>query len=31
MSDYILETQHLIKEFRGIVAVNDVNLKVKRG
>lgn len=31
MSDYILETQHLIKEFRGFVAVNDVNLKVKRG
>ena len=31
MSDYILETQHLTKEFRGFVAVNDVNLKVKRG
>ena len=31
MRDYILETQHLIKEFRGFVAVNDVNLKVQRG
>ncbi len=31
MSEYILETQHLVKEFRGFVAVSDVNLKVKRG
>ena len=28
--DFILETQHLCKEFLGFVAVNDVNLKVKR-
>ena len=30
-SDVILETQHLTKEFKGFVAVNDVNLKVRRG
>jgi branched-chain amino acid transport system ATP-binding protein len=29
--DVILETEGLTKEFRGFVAVNDVNLKVKRG
>ncbi|UHL66080.1 ABC transporter ATP-binding protein [Paralcaligenes sp. KSB-10] len=31
MSEYILETQHLAKEFRGFVAVSDVNLRVQRG
>ncbi|MYN13675.1 ATP-binding cassette domain-containing protein [Pusillimonas sp. TS35] len=31
MDDYILETKHLTKEFRGFVAVDDVNLQVKRG
>ncbi len=31
MSDFILETEHLSKEFKGFVAVNDVNLKVRRG
>ncbi len=31
MSEYILETKNLSKEFRGFVAVNDVNLKVERG
>lgn len=31
MSEYILETKHLVKEFRGFVAVSDVNLQVKRG
>ena len=30
-SDVILETQHLTKEFKGFVAVNDVNLTVRRG
>ena len=30
-SDIILETQHLVKEFKGFVAVADVNLKIKRG
>jgi branched-chain amino acid transport system ATP-binding protein len=30
-SDTILETKHLVKEFRGFTAVNDVNLKVQRG
>jgi ABC-type branched-subunit amino acid transport system ATPase component len=30
-SDIILETQHLKKEFKGFVAVNDINLKIKRG
>jgi branched-chain amino acid transport system ATP-binding protein len=29
--DCILETTGLVKEFRGFVAVNEVNLKVKRG
>ena len=29
--DYILETQKLVKEFKGFVAVNEVSLKVKRG
>jgi branched-chain amino acid transport system ATP-binding protein len=31
MSEYILETDGLTKEFRGFVAVNNVNLKVRRG
>jgi branched-chain amino acid transport system ATP-binding protein len=30
-SDTILETRSLTKEFKGFVAVNSVNLKVKRG
>ena len=29
--DYILETRGLVKEFKGFVAVNDVNLSVRRG
>ncbi len=29
--DYILETDGLVKEFKGFVAVSDVNLKVRRG
>ncbi len=28
---YILETRNLVKEFKGFVAVNDVNLKVRPG
>jgi branched-chain amino acid transport system ATP-binding protein len=31
MTDIILETRHLSKEFKGFNAVNDVNLQVKRG
>ncbi len=31
MSDFILETQHLTKEFRGFTAVSDVSLQVRRG
>jgi branched-chain amino acid transport system ATP-binding protein len=31
MSEYILETKGLVKEFPGFVAVSDVNLQVKRG
>ena len=31
MTDHILETKNLVKEFRGFIAVNDVNLKVRRG
>jgi branched-chain amino acid transport system ATP-binding protein len=30
-SDVILETENLTKEFRGFVAVKDVNLRVRRG
>ena len=30
-TDYILETSNLTKEFKGFVAVSDVNLKVRRG
>jgi branched-chain amino acid transport system ATP-binding protein len=29
-NDFILETRHLCKEFLGFVAVNDVNLRVRR-
>ncbi len=31
MSNVILETRNLTKEFKGFTAVNDVNLKVQRG
>ncbi|HET9700033.1 MAG TPA: ABC transporter ATP-binding protein [Burkholderiales bacterium] len=31
MSDYILETRGLAKEFKGFVAVNDISLRVRRG
>jgi len=31
MSDVILETRNLTKEFKGFTAVSDVNLKVERG
>jgi len=31
MTEVILETKGLSKEFRGFVAVNDVNLRVRRG
>ncbi|HEV3039904.1 MAG TPA: ABC transporter ATP-binding protein [Candidatus Angelobacter sp.] len=30
-ADYILETRNLFKEFKGFVAVSDVNLRVRRG
>jgi len=30
-ADYVLETRNLVKEFKGFTAVDDVNLKVKRG
>jgi branched-chain amino acid transport system ATP-binding protein len=30
-TDYILETRDLVREFKGFVAVNGVNLKVRRG
>src|SRR6266704_5148028 len=29
--DYILQTEDMTKEFAGFVAVNSVNLRVKRG
>ena len=28
---YVLETRNLVKEFKGFVAVDDVNLKVQKG
>lgn len=31
MTDVILETRNLIKEFKGFTAVNNVNLRVQRG
>lgn len=31
MSDFILEMNHITKEFSGVKALDDVNLKVKRG
>ena len=31
MSEYILEMNHIVKEFSGFRALNDVNLKVKKG
>lgn len=31
MSDFILETKGLCKEFKGFTAVSDVNLKVRKG
>ena len=30
-AEYILETRGLVKEFKGFCAVNDVNLKIRRG
>ena len=31
MSDYILEMDHITKKFSGVKALDDVNLKVKKG
>lgn len=31
MSDYILEMNHITKEFYGVKALDDVNIRVKRG
>lgn len=31
MTDYILQTENLSRSFKGFIAVNDVNLKIKRG
>ena len=31
MSDYILEMNHITKEFSGVKALDDVNLQVERG
>ncbi|PSF10743.1 ABC transporter ATP-binding protein [Marinobacter fuscus] len=30
-SQYVLETRNLVKEFKGFVAVNDVNLQIRQG
>jgi branched-chain amino acid transport system ATP-binding protein len=29
--EYVLETRNLVKEFKGFVAVDDVNLKIRKG
>ena len=31
MADYILEMRNIVKEFSGIRALSDVNLKIERG
>ena len=31
MSEYILEMNHIVKEFSGVKALDDVNLKVRPG
>ncbi|HRL27957.1 MAG TPA: ABC transporter ATP-binding protein, partial [Alcaligenes sp.] len=31
MTEYILRTENLVKEFLGFVAVDKVNLQVKKG
>ena len=31
MADYILEMKHIVKEFPGVKALNDVNLQVREG
>jgi putative multiple sugar transport system ATP-binding protein len=31
MSEYILEMQNIVKEFPGVRALDDVNLRVKKG
>ena len=31
MADYIIEMQHITKEFFGVKALDDVNLAVRRG
>lgn len=31
MSEYILEMKHIVKEFFGVKALNDVNLRIKKG
>ena len=31
MADYILEMKEIIKEFSGVRALNNVNLRIKRG
>ncbi|HAL32676.1 MAG TPA: ABC transporter ATP-binding protein, partial [Lachnospiraceae bacterium] len=31
MSDYILEMDHITKQFSGVKALDDVNIKVKKG
>ncbi len=31
MSEYILELQHIVKRYPGVLALNDVSLKIKKG
>lgn len=31
MSEYVLELQHIVKRYPGVLALNDVSLKIKKG
>ncbi|HCF17634.1 MAG TPA: ABC transporter ATP-binding protein, partial [Rhodospirillum rubrum] len=31
MADYVIETRNMSRAFKGFLAVNDVDLKVRRG
>lgn len=31
MSEYVLELQHIVKKYPGVLALNDVSLKIKKG
>ena len=31
MSEYVLELQNIVKKYPGVLALNDVSLKLKKG